>query len=663
MAVICGSLTGYSQEWFWDERYIDSIMPRLENIKADRNAVDQLRKLADMHISRNPDSTILFADRGDSIAEAIHYYEAQVMCLATSAIAHNIRGNWAAATLKMNKALPICQQHEPDLLLLVYNIMFAISGIKGEFEMLAPWKDKQLRALENYSGPDWVKWPTYMQLTIFYNKSGQFDSVRFYADSLKVYLNKYGDIQGLKRDSYMVLGTLALTSGDKDLALQYFRLGPYPLGIAQIYKSLGNQDSTIFYAEKELQIWTRLKSPHGIMPPAEILAEVYDSINPSESNKYLKIYKSALASFYNTDKQLAQVRLNQERLENELQSRDAENRNKISMIVAAAIVTLLGGFSFLLWRNNRFKQKANKKLEASYKELKSTQAQLIQSEKMASLGELTAGIAHEIQNPLNFVNNFSEVNAELLQEMKQGIKAGNYPEVSHIAEDLESNMEKISHHGKRADAIVKSMLQHSRTSSGQKEATDINELADEYLRLSYHGIRAKDKSFNATLQTDFDETIGQINIIPQDIGRVLLNIYNNAFYAVTERKREQPEGYEATVQVTTRLVDEEGNSVSKESVNPLRAVRQGNSQSAITEARSRGVPQSVIITVTDNGHGISKEMIDKIFQPFFTTKPSGAGTGLGLSISYDIVKAHGGELLVDSTEGKGSRFTLQLPFE
>jgi C4-dicarboxylate-specific signal transduction histidine kinase len=286
-------------------------------------------------------------------------------------------------------------------------------------------------------------------------------------------------------------------------------------------------------------MWTKLKSPNNIVAPAEILAKEYESIDPAESNKYLKIYINALASFYNTDKQLAQVRLNQERFENELQSRDADNRNKISMIVAAAIVILLGGFSFLLWRNNRFKQKANQKLEASYKELKSTQAQLIQSEKMAFSGELTAGIAHEIQNPLNFVNNFSEVNAELLQEIKQGIKAGNYPEVNQLAEDLESNMEKISHHGKRADAIVKSMLQHSRTSTNQKEPTDINELADEYLRLSYHGIRAKDKSFNATLQTEFDPLIGELNIIPQDIGRVLLNIYNNAFYAVAQKKREQ----------------------------------------------------------------------------------------------------------------------------
>ncbi len=266
-------------------------------------------------------------------------------------------------------------------------------------------------------------------------------------------------------------------------------------------------------------------------------------------------------------------------------------------------------------------------LNKSLTELKSTQSQLIQSEKMASLGELTAGIAHEIQNPLNFVNNFSEVNTELIADMKKEIEAGNYPELGSIADDLEANMEKITLHGKRADGIVKSMLQHSRTSSGQKEPTDINELSDEYLRLSYHGIRAKDKGFNATLQTEFDEAIGQISIIPQDIGRVLLNIYNNAFYAVAERKREQPDGYEPTVRVTTRLA-----------------------------------PQSVIITVTDNGNGIPEEVKDKVFQPFFTTKPAGGGTGLGLSLSYDIIKTHEGSIRVETKENEYTTFILDLPY-
>ena len=268
----------------------------------------------------------------------------------------------------------------------------------------------------------------------------------------------------------------------------------------------------------------------------------------------------------------------------------------------------------------------NAELKEAIQRLKDTQAQLIQSEKMASLGELTAGIAHEIQNPLNFVNNFSEVNKELLSEMNDEIQKGNFEEVKTIAKDVIENEEKINHHGKRADAIVKGMLQHSRSNNGVKEPTDINALADEYLRLAYHGMRAKEKSFNATMKTDFDESIGSINIIPQDIGRVILNLITNAFYAVKEKQKPEPNGYESLVTVSTKsLLDK------------------------------------VEITVSDNGNGIPEKVLDKIFQPFFTTKPTGQGTGLGLSLSYDIVKAHGGDLKVETKEGEGSEFHIYLP--
>ena len=272
-------------------------------------------------------------------------------------------------------------------------------------------------------------------------------------------------------------------------------------------------------------------------------------------------------------------------------------------------------------------------LEKSLSDLKSTQSQLIQSEKMASLGELTAGIAHEIQNPLNFVNNFSEVNTELIDELEHEANKGNLEEVKTLAKDIKDNEQKINHHGKRADAIVKGMLQHSRSSSGVKEPVDINALADEYLRLAYHGLRAKDKSFNANLKTDFDQTIGNINVIPHDIGRVILNLITNAFYAVNEKKGQGPNAFEPTVTV-----------------------------------RTKRMADKVLISVKDNGPGIPQKVLDKIFQPFFTTKPAGHGTGLGLSLSYDIVKAHGGELKVETLpaglagrEGEGSEFTIVLP--
>jgi len=270
-------------------------------------------------------------------------------------------------------------------------------------------------------------------------------------------------------------------------------------------------------------------------------------------------------------------------------------------------------------------------LKQSLHDLKSTQSQLIQSEKMASLGELTAGIAHEIQNPLNFVNNFSEVSNELLDEMKTELSTGNKEDAIIIADDVKQNLEKIIHHGKRADAIVKGMLQHSRVSTGHKELTDINALTDEYLRLSYHGMRAKDKSFNATLQTNFDASIGKINVVPQDIGRVLLNLFNNAFYAVNEKQKAEGVQYEPIVSVCTKLF-------------PL-----------------PGGLRGAEIHVKDNDNGIPQKIVDKIFQPFFTTKPTGQGTGLGLSLAYDIIKAHGGEIKVETKEGEGSEFVIQLP--
>ena len=267
-----------------------------------------------------------------------------------------------------------------------------------------------------------------------------------------------------------------------------------------------------------------------------------------------------------------------------------------------------------------------KEIEKAYHELKITQAQLIQAEKMASLGELTAGIAHEIQNPLNFMNNFSEINTELIEEMKDEFKAGNQKDGFTIADNIAENERKISHHGKRADAIVKGMLQHSRINTGAKEPTDINALVDEYLRLSYHGVRAREKSFNVTMKTDYDRSIDSIQIIPQDIGRVLLNLYNNAFYAVSERKKQEAESYEPTVSVSTRRNE-----------------------------------NKVEIRVKDNGNGIPQTVKDKIFQPFFTTKPTGQGTGLGLSMSYDIIRAHGGEIKVETHEGEFTEFLVQLP--
>ena len=311
---------------------------------------------------------------------------------------------------------------------------------------------------------------------------------------------------------------------------------------------------------------------------------------------------------------------------------DNDRWHAIHLHVSEPSAHLVAGESFpvkaLKAQNEELRKQVSirtEELNKSLNDLKAAQQQLIQSEKMASLGELTAGIAHEIQNPLNFVNNFSDVNDELIKELDTEAEKGNLEEVKAIAKDIAFNSEKINHHGRRADAIVKSMLQHSRSSSGQKESTDINALVDEYLRLAYHGLRAKDKTFSVTMKTDLDETIDKLSIVPQEIGRAILNLITNAFYAVSEKKKQAGDEYEPAVTVSTKKIND-----------------------------------IIEIVVKDNGNGIPQRILDKIFQPFFTTKPAGQGTGLGLSLSYDIVKAHGGELKVETREGEWSEFIIQL---
>ncbi|MEJ2617615.1 MAG: ATP-binding protein [Ignavibacteriaceae bacterium] len=293
------------------------------------------------------------------------------------------------------------------------------------------------------------------------------------------------------------------------------------------------------------------------------------------------------------------------------------------------VKTLAEAFSIAYARYEDFKnlEEAKNKIETTLSELKSTQAQLIHAEKLASLGELTAGIAHEIKNPLNFVNNFSELSKELLDEIKTELENNNKEEILAILKDLKLNLEKINEHGRRADSIVKGMLLHSRGSSGEKSLTDINDLLDQYVNLAYHGMRAQNKDFNITIEKDYDETIGKINVVPQDISRVFLNIINNAGYAAYERKRKNS----------------------------------NNDFSPVLRISTKNLKGKAEIKIGDNGNGIPKNIIDKIFQPFFTTKPTGEGTGLGLSLSYDIItKVHGGELKVETKEGEGTQFIIQL---
>jgi signal transduction histidine kinase len=415
------------------------------------------------------------------------------------------------------------------------------------------------------------------------------------------------------------------------------------LKLSQNYVQLNNIDSALYYANYLLDTL----SSFGFSNYEVDLGVAYNNLYQCyiRANKRDSAFKYAQLALRTQDSLMAlriknlsdfqHLLLSENKRIEAIEDERSEKVARWTNFGAITFSILIGVIALLLFRNVRQSRLANsslieqkEKLQKTLDELKSTQSQLIQSEKMASLGELTAGIAHEIQNPLNFVNNFSEVNAELIEEAQREAGSGNQDTLNELLGDIKANSEKITFHGNRADAIVKSMLQHSRKTSAQKELTDINALCDEYLRLAYHGLRAKEKSFNAQFETDFDLSLPKVNVVSQDIGRVILNLINNAFYAVNERyKKEGKEGYVPQVKVSTRQVGDQ-----------------------------------IEITVTDNGGGIPPNIREKIFQPFFTTKPTGEGTGLGLSMSYDIItKGHGGKMEVVSKEGEGSSFILQIP--
>jgi two-component system NtrC family sensor kinase len=466
-------------------------------------------------------------------------------------------------------------------------------------------------------------------------------------------LNAYGDY-----------GEALMSANKPDSALLYYRYA-YQLTkrngkpknfsyientIAMTYLKIGKLDSAAKYGLDAYRDALTTNYWEFKANAAGTLAQVYDGRDDKKSLFYLKIQMTAKDSITANEKTrqfnliAEQDRQHDEELKVAQESFEATVH--LYIVIGAAIVLLIIGI--ILLRSNRRQKHTNlllsnqkeeistqrDQLSEAFNELKITQTQLIQSEKMASLGELTAGIAHEIQNPLNFVNNFSEVNREMIDELKEELQKGDIEEAIAIANDIQQNEEKISHHGKRADFIVKGMLQHSRTNTGEKQLTNLNVLCDEFMKLSYHGLRAKDKDFNTELVTHFDEALPKVNIVQQDIGRVLLNLFNNAFYAVNEKKKTAGADYKPEVTVATEFISP-----------PL-------------SSGSRGV----VITVKDNGNGIPVSIKDKIMQPFFTTKPTGEGTGLGLSLSYDIVvKGHRGSIIVDTKEGEFTEFTITLP--
>jgi len=614
------------------------------------------------------DTAWMYASQELELAKKLNYKKGEAYGLISLGQAETTLGNYNNALSYIYQSIPLCVELGDSLgLFSAYNGLFFCYRELGDFEKSKSWAYQCLRWVERSPTKNWTVTDVLDFMSSIFERNNQLDSALYCANTA------YPDHQSHSGLLYE-LGAIHSKLGHDSIALDFYRRA-IPLavannsqidvidsynGISQIYLKEGKADSAIFYGKLALkQKWGKTY-PIGIFRASELLAKIYESQKKTDSTlKYLKQTIALKDSLFNQQKTREasafafNEQLHQQELKQQLEQNDLKYRSRFKIYFLLGSLLALAVVAVGLWRRNIYKQKSfallqkqkqetdnqKSKVEKTLEELKITQAQLIQSEKMASLGEMTAGIAHEIQNPLNFINNFSEVNTELIKEMKNEIDKGNFNEARSITDNIIQNEEKIIHHGKRADSIVKGMLQHSRTSTGQKEPTDINALADEYLRLSYHGLRAKDGSFNATMKTDFDPSIGKINIVPQYMGRVLLNMFNNAFYAVLEKKKstpQPPEGgvsYEPCVTVITKAVK-----------NP-----------------SGGL--GVLISIQDNGNGIPQKIIDKIFQPFFTTKPTGQGTGLGLSLSYDIIKAHGGEIKVETKEGERSEFIIHLPFQ
>jgi two-component system, NtrC family, sensor kinase len=666
------------------------------NYQKDTAWINAVNWLAFSLAENYPDSALLLLQNHEGYCKAINYTAGEAAVNINMAVALYNKGEYDKSIGVLNKALGLTEKNKLiSLQYKAYNNLGLNATAQGNYSLALQYFYKALTIAETLNEQYFIG-SIYNNIAIvnYYQgnlKEAEQNYQKFLTVSIQVnntddiiiannnlgevYLDQ-NNFEKAKQNFTTALNTAtiaakkrSLISANKNMGLLYFKTGNYDsaalyfkqasvlafevgnkpsaciavTGLAKTLHKQGRYAEALIYAQQALSMAQEMKQPQLMRDANEITAVVYESKGDGlQAVKHYRLFKQYADSLRNSDAERLNERLKAEfdfsKKELEFERKTLQQRWFIFSAFAAFATALL--VIFLVYRSRQKEKKANKILqqtnsaieqqksiaEKALEQLKATQKQLVQSEKMASLGELTAGIAHEIQNPLNFVNNFSEVSTELIKEMVDEVDKGNTEEVKAIAGDLIGNLEKINHHGQRAADIVKGMLQHSRTSSGQKELTDMNALCDEYLRLSYHGLRAKDKAFNAKFVTDFDESIGKLNVMPQEIGRVILNLINNAFYAVNEKKKTSGANYEPTVSVKTTKI----NNV-------------------------------VEIKVNDNGTGIPQKAIDKIFQPFFTTKPTGQGTGLGLSLSYDIVKAHGGELKVETKEGMGSEFIIVLP--
>mgnify|MGYP000280107484 CR=1 FL=1 len=641
LIILITALPGFSQR----VKILNELKDSLLSTDQDTTKIKLYADISHIYGFLNEDSCFYYTNRGLELAQQINYEKGEVLMLNHMGLYYLNAGNLPEALQVFIKARKMATKNH-DQMGMALNLLGTALLYSNIDPVIAKRDILHARRLTRSEDNRVIKLIDRIDINlgIGYMNFNQLDSAYVYLNGLYRRMQPgdfmytpallfFGNLQAKMGNTTQAIKLLnqSVEIGRKDK--DYYTLSDSYYYLANIYNGLNMPDSAIWFAEKSYENAKLVDRKGQMLTSADLCASLYEPVNLSKSYEYLKIVREINDEIYGGTKirELQKLVLEEQEHQLMVEQEQIQYKNRVRLFVAIGVLIVLAFIAFILYQNNLRGKKLNNKLQSALDHLKETQAQLIHSEKMASLGELTAGIAHEIQNPLNFVNNFSEVNNELLDDLKEAIASNDQEEIEVLFKDLKENESKVMNHGKRAESIVKGMLLHSRGSNGQKEPTDINALCDEYLRLSYHGFRAKDKSFNAEYKFESDKSLPKINVVPQDIGRVLLNLINNAFHAVSEKSKLQASGFKPQVVVST-------------------------SSSPLHEGGNRGVK----ITVSDNGPGIPASIKDKIFQPFFTTKPTGQGTGLGLSLSYDIVKAHGGELKVETREGDGTTFSITL---
>lgn len=620
-----------------------------------------LQELVNAYIWQKPDSALFYARQRIQLAQATNTPQREAYATGYYGYILGLMGNYPQAIEYLLKGTKIAEKaNDPGSLSFLYDALSNTYIEQGNFSRALFYSDQ----FKNISirNSDTLLYGWLLTKGVLYERFNHLDSALFYLKkAFNFDLLENGEIT--RERVLLTLGNVYAKENNYPAALHYYRMAVNMAlakdqhinladalnGLAQLYDRKGQLDSGMHYANEALQASQSTSYMLGQLTSYGILSDLYKKNGNRDSMiKYLELTIGLKDSLFNQQKEreVQNIAFKEELRLRDLAEVQAKLRNNVKIYTLIIGVFVLLIIAAILYRNNQNKHKAYVMLqkqkaeteqaktstEQALNELKAAQTQLIQREKMASLGELTAGIAHEIQNPLNFVNNFSDGCLELTSELKEQLNQLPLQEkqknmILNVINDIAQSHQRISHHGKRADAIVKNMLQHSGSVKGEKKPTDINLLIDEYLRLSYHGFLAKDKTFDPVLNTHFGADIGKVSVVPQEIGKVLLNLFNNAFYFTSKKRMDLDDVFKPTISVTTK--------------------------------KSNG---RVEIIVWDNGTGIPEAIVEKIYQPFFTTKPTGDGTGLGLSFSYDIVtKGYGGEIKVNSKEGEFTEFTVSLP--